>query len=480
MFSADLVTSFTALLTKMSVEHEQPALHTATLVGARGQAILSTLLSVLQSLKAVLQLVIRSRDTAFRDLSCLPALLRTFTLLRAVPTTSLHSSQARRAEQELVESLLAFTQPMVDMAKHDVAKTLWSLMVGEVVKYATSCPLAYCPGLHLFSRLLPLPSPPPSLPALSTARKLWSAHLHPLACSVQDMVGTMAGLGHPPLLVLLERVSNQLAALSPPSALTVLRGVLAALEGLGEKEDRVEAQLLRFLASCCQQPLLKAAALHLLREERSALLTPIQRAFSSPALPAVQPSALAIVRTLCDPSTKPTPSSGLADCLPDSASLVALVDPVVGYLAADASSLSSLNELLHLLQQFAGHPNTAAALHTALLAASSRPCLVLLRRLAVELGSSRGEVLGCLALCLTLATSLEPCLGAGGLSLVLGWREQEEGEQEAAERRRTHPLAVLANRLTEEGEGTDQEARIQVVLLVGSVASIHIFKCQTL
>ena len=163
-------------------------------------------------------------DKDMQDYGTVGALLRTYTLLAVVPATSVYYTQAGYTSLELVQCLLAFTQPNVDLAKNNVGKSLWSLMMQEVITYVTSSPCAYMPGLSLFSELLPLPLPLPSPRqlaqpeelSLSTCRTLWSAHLHPLSSPLANMVGVLACHSYPALQALLQKVVEQLSNLAPP------------------------------------------------------------------------------------------------------------------------------------------------------------------------------------------------------------------------------------------------------------------------
>ena len=73
MFSNDLVELFTQLLDRITADHEQPHLHTATFIGSRGATIVTILQPVLASLRVILEAVIEARDTEFQDMSVLPA-----------------------------------------------------------------------------------------------------------------------------------------------------------------------------------------------------------------------------------------------------------------------------------------------------------------------------------------------------------------------------------------------------------------------
>ena len=80
----------------------------------------------------------------------------------------------------------------------------------------------------------------------------------------------------------------------------------------------------------------------------------------------------------------------------------------------------------------------------------------------MELGPDQESVMSCLATTLRLITSLSTCLTATDLALVLMWSSPEDSPSEAAERRRTHPLAVLSNRLKEEGGEKEELAAVMV------------------
>ena len=469
MFGADLVPTFTALLLRISAEHEQPALHTATFVGARGGAIVAAIHAVAACLEAVLGLAVDCRDTDFRDLSVVPALLRTSSLLAVVPPSSLYHGLAASALNHITLTLLTFTRPNVDMSKNNLGKSLWSQMVSAVVAHITSSPLHYEPGLALLSSMLPLPSPPDLPPAAATGRKLWAAHLHSLGPAVAGMVGTLAGLGHTGVLATLELVSLQLAGLTPPSARLVVTGVLAALgEQAERREARVEERLMAFLAWCAAQPRLKAVTCELLLEDRAAVVGVMERCLTDPAAtPEAQVSCLAAISDLCNPAISLLDGEDrlamLANSLPDRESISRMMELVVSLFSSD-SSMVVMAAGLGVAIMLAGDPFTLHLLQGTLLAAATRPCLVtLLRRLAVEVGVERPEVAACLSSCLRLLALLRAPL-AGALALVAGWTCLEEGEEEAAERRRTHPLTVLANRLREEqGEVAVEEVAIITV-----------------
>ena len=468
MFSADLLATLTNLLGRISSEHEQPGLHMATFVGTRGANILAIIKPAISILKTLLSLLVKCRDTAFRDISCVGALLRTHTLLSVVPESSLYHEQAVKSVEELILTLLAYTQPNVDLSKNNMGKSSWTLMVGEVVTHTTSSPQTYLSGLTLFSSLLPLPTASsPEVQAVSTGRKLWSAHLHPLNDKLISMIGTLAGLSHPPVISALEQLCRQLASLAPPTARLVVSGVVKALGDLGEDDhQQVEVGLMRFLAWCLKQPALKAVFCDLIKEERTKVINCLQRCLlsssASPSLPAAQTHCVGAIRSLIDPSVTLREEGDdaeqvLADSLPDKESLVELFQLLVSHLGTD-STLPCIEATLATLKFSHENPHTLALQQSALLNSSTRPCLAsLLRRLAVELSPDQEMVMSCLSATLHLITGLSTSLSATDLALALTWSSPEDSQPEAAERRRTHPLAVLSNRLKEQEGGEKEE-----------------------
>jgi len=68
-------------------------------------------------------------------LTAVNTLLETYTLLQAVPSSALAHENAQRACREVVETLLAYTQPVQPDAGAEsdaLARSLWTQMVAEV------------------------------------------------------------------------------------------------------------------------------------------------------------------------------------------------------------------------------------------------------------------------------------------------------------------------------------------------------------
>jgi len=237
LFSQEGVTNLTAILQKLCEYYEQPMLHSTSFVGYQGAMLVSFILPAIQLVRRMLTYVIHCRNTEFKDLSAVPVLLQTYSLMHAFPASALSYVDSQRVCREIVETLLAYTQPISSTPSSETEalnKSLWTMMMSEVVKYVTTGPHTFVPGLLVLSELLPLPLPVQTRTPLPeneilqavNGRKLWSAHLHSLGSGLQELIATMSGSSFQPLLQLLRRVCVQLADLAAPTALIVSRGVL--------------------------------------------------------------------------------------------------------------------------------------------------------------------------------------------------------------------------------------------------------------
>jgi len=305
LFSQEGVMNLTAILQKLCEYYEQPMLHSTSFVGYQGAMLVSFILPAVQLVRRMLTYVIHCRNTEFKDLSAVPILLQTYSLMHAFPASALSYVDSQRVCREIVETLLAYTQPISSTPSSETEalnKSLWTMMMSEVVKYVTTGPHTFVPGLLVLSELLPLPLPIQTRTPLPeneilravNGRKLWSAHLHSLGSGLQELIATMSGSSFQPLLQLLRRVCVQLADLAAPTALIVSRGVLdtvlASLQHVRPSSPQPlpsnnslsthsvtqdspcsghTARLLNFLACLVTHASVKSAVLHLLAKGSS-------------------------------------------------------------------------------------------------------------------------------------------------------------------------------------------------------------------
>lgn len=241
LFSQEGLTFMTSMLHKICNHYERPHLHIYTLSDKEGPLMMAIMMPALKLIRALLEYVVRCRDVEFKDLTTVPALLKTYCLLFYVPPISPIHLDAVDACREIVETLLAYTQtvaiePLLSDSR-SLNKSLWTSMVAEVLRCSVSVPETFVPCLALLSELLPLPLPMQTSQPLTdsevslvvNSRRLWSAHLLPLDGALQEMIGTLCWSSHQTLQQLLKRVCIQLADLGPPTSLVVARSVLTTL-----------------------------------------------------------------------------------------------------------------------------------------------------------------------------------------------------------------------------------------------------------
>lgn len=256
LFSHDMLSLLVGVLQKLCQSYEQPAVHGPVLAGPQGSLLLFVVHPSLKLIRRLLSQLIRCRDTEFHDLTAVPVLLQTHALVSAVPVSCLHHAKVAECCSEIISTLLAYTQPLLQTESSGnavgkapatpedaLSRSLWTQMVQEILKYIDSCPgpAAFITGLQVLNEMLPLPLPlarrggggPGAASHLSeediqeilNARKLWSVHLHTLGPQIQQVVRLLCCSG-PLLLQLLRRVCVQMADLSASTALVVARAAL--------------------------------------------------------------------------------------------------------------------------------------------------------------------------------------------------------------------------------------------------------------
>nr|CAD7395412.1 unnamed protein product [Timema cristinae] len=401
LFALEGLTNLITILQKLCELHEQPALHSTSLIGSHGMMLVAFIFPVIQLIRRMVTYVINCRNTDFKDLTSVPVLLQTFTLMYAFPSLSPWYNDAQNICKEIIETLLAYTQPVSQAPSSEsdaLNKSLWTLMMAEVVKYVTATgPHTFVPGLLILSELLPLPLPIQTRTALGeeevtrtvNARKLGSAHLHSLGSSLQELIAGMSGSSFQPLLQLLRRVCVQLADLAAPTALVVSRGVLDTLlaslqvtpqipgptqnggspcvNAMGVQEVPCSGhttRLLNFLACLVTHPGIKCAVLQLLVKGGAVksddkypglvevLCTILQSPSDYPAHIQAQECVVSVIQSLCDtevtllpppgPAPAPTPEVYLANALPPRDLLVTLCSVLLEHVANIEHSFTTL------------------------------------------------------------------------------------------------------------------------------------------
>lgn len=237
LFSLDLMFVLMDILRAVGQERISAWQQSMTLVS--GQMLVSIVTPVLAIVKFMLSYLIKSRGVEFHDLSALSVLFSVHMVMCSGPLPGITAEDAQHIQTDIVEILLAYTQPSLQGTESQgaLSLSLWTLMVKELLNFILQAPRNFFSGLTLLSELLPLPLPIQTKDPLTedevlvavNSRKLWGAHLHSLTSLIQQMVKTLASSTCQPLHHSLRRVCVQLADLAAPTALVVVRAVLDAL-----------------------------------------------------------------------------------------------------------------------------------------------------------------------------------------------------------------------------------------------------------
>lgn len=246
-YSADGASVLMSILEKLNTYFEQPGMHSASLVTTQGFLLIQVLMPTIDLLRRILTHAIQCRNVEFKDLTAIEPLLKTYTLVHSIPERGVAYNDAQKVQDEIIKTLLAYTQPRADdgFDTENIHKSLWTLMIGEVLKYSLSGPHCFVTGLLILSELLPLPLPIPTKEPLDdkeaaqliTERQMWSAHLHSQSNAMVELVQTTCLSSNPEILIILSRVALQLSDLAPNMTLLVSKAIIELIvnEPLGQK-----------------------------------------------------------------------------------------------------------------------------------------------------------------------------------------------------------------------------------------------------
>ncbi|XP_058792602.1 protein virilizer [Phymastichus coffea] len=233
LFAAGGLTALVGIMTHISQFYEQPLLHRASLTGRRRLSLIALLTPCVRLTRAILERLVKCMATDFKDLTAVVPLLGVYCLIESMP----QSNSKCMLSNEIVETLLVFTRAVDSDGSGNVAKSLWTQMLGEVLKMVSSHPFNFAPGLKLLTKLLPpiLTSKEASSQDKARVlgfRKLWSAHLQAQASSLTETLRLLCASWNTELLSLVSNVCKQLSDLAAPTALLVgrclLDGILTA------------------------------------------------------------------------------------------------------------------------------------------------------------------------------------------------------------------------------------------------------------
>jgi protein virilizer len=278
-YHADGAANLVSILEKLTSYYDQPAVHSYLLGANQGILLTQIVRPTIQILRKIQVEVITSRNISFRDVTAIETLMKTYTLMQGVHSRSPSFNEAKTVQKEILKILLAYTQSLTPdgMTTTNIHKSLWTQMIGEVIKYMLNGPYRFVPGLLVMSELLPLPLPAPvesnklsdyEMQRMVTERQLWSAHLHPQSHLITDMIQTFCTTSSQDLFQMTYRVCIQLSDLAPNMTLLVAKAVVDMV--VAEPMDRNNegtvqlARLLKFLAHLVRHPSVKVSVLSIL------------------------------------------------------------------------------------------------------------------------------------------------------------------------------------------------------------------------
>lgn len=282
-----------SVLEKLVTHFDQPMIH-AYLFGAnQGELLMKTVRPIIQILRKLLMKVIDARNVNYRDITAIETLLKTYTLIQSINSRCTTYKEAKGIQSEIIKILLAYTQPLLlppdGMTTANIHKSLWTQMIGEIIKYTLNAPYRFTTGLAILSELLPLPLPVSSIQGnelskleaqrLVRERQLWSAHLHPQSQLIIEMVQSFCLSSSSELFSLLYKVCVQLSDLAPNMTLLISRSVVdLILSEAAEKNNEgnvILSRLLNFLSMLVRHACVKVSVLSLLSGKLSEVMSQI-------------------------------------------------------------------------------------------------------------------------------------------------------------------------------------------------------------
>ncbi|XP_046753543.1 protein virilizer isoform X2 [Diprion similis] len=372
LFAAGGLPALLTVMTNVAEFYEQPYLHRAALTGRRGLALVALLLPCVKLIGAMLDRLVKCMATDFKDLTAVVPLLGVYSLVEAMPNTRF----VRNLSNEIVETLLVFTRAVDADGSGNVAKSLWTQMLGEVLKMVALSPCNFVPGLKLLERLLPpilsfKEIPPEDIPRMLGQRKLWSAHLQAQAANLTETLRLLCNSWNIDLLTLLSSVCKQLSDLAAPTALLVGRCLLDSVLAATPLEKNIPVLVL--LGDLLRHAPLKATLLTLTSPAARAQVKSDQRyppviellcsTLKTTSDNFLQREILDILVTLCDSTlslidldASETFEKRLTHSVPSKEPLLAIITTLIEILAnAPKYQLDILKHTLNVLISLTAH-----------------------------------------------------------------------------------------------------------------------------
>lgn len=277
--TTDGAATLLSILEKLSTHFDQPMVHSYLFGANQGEMLMKTVHPIIQILRKVFVQIIECRNVNFKDITAIETLLKTYTLMDSINNRCSTYKEAKGIQKEIIQILLAYTQTLTadGMTTTNIHKSLWTQMIGEIIKYTMSEPCRFTSGLAILSEMLPLPLPVPihaneltkaEMQKFITERQLWSAHLHPQSQIIMEMIQAFCTTSSTELFIMIYKVCVQLSDLAPNMTLLVARSVVELIiPEAAEKNNEGSAmlsRLLKFLSLLVRHACVKVSVLSLL------------------------------------------------------------------------------------------------------------------------------------------------------------------------------------------------------------------------
>ncbi|XP_028436576.1 protein virilizer homolog [Perca flavescens] len=474
--------------------------------------ILSICISTLRLLRTMLMELLRGGAFQFRDTRVASVLVTLHMIVCSIPASGRLDGEETRVQAVIVDVLLTFTQGVNEKVTHTeetLASNTWSLMLKEILASLLKAPEGLFSGLTLLSELLPLPLPMQSTQVISVqdvavalnTRKLWSMHIRAQWKVFSEALRCVCATSCPPLLAMLRRMCVQLADLSSPTAILIMKTLLELLleemqpaEGKGVCWGQV-LRLLSLMDALVSQKACKSAALHLLSgsvsgDEQLADLFPLLLSLLIPpadhSLQQQQCSELVgtVLQSLCDQDISLVVSppgescvseaEQLANALPGREMMSLVCNSLLEVLGNSESSVPLLLTCIRTLTFLTEHDYGLYHLKLALKKHGAGLCS-LLKRLVFAFNKDSADLLSALLDFLrqilnTETMCVDEAQGSGEESAFSSPRLLSGSEMKALlqwEESETHPLPTLEKQITKLCKEDDSlETMLETVIVL--------------
>ena len=217
--------------------------------------------------------VIQSRGAEFKDTSAIGIAIRVHSFCERIPTGSPCEKTTQKVKEEVIGLLANFTLPILNLKDDGVASnSCWTVLLEELCDHTGRLAHQFCPGLKLFSELLPLPLPVRGQGQLSSeekkdianSRKLWSAHILQAGKSLRNLLQQLLGICDPRVCFWLRQVCVQISDLSSLTSALISEEIAKSLRDKPSCSKRI----LIFLSWLTEAPSFKVTLLDIIEKEQ--------------------------------------------------------------------------------------------------------------------------------------------------------------------------------------------------------------------